>query len=227
MAGKGFVRSEKKKIREIPGFRDKLLYLWDYYKLWIIGILAFIVVLIYCLTKLNSTNADYWFYLILANTFEDVGTDSALCRGYQEYTGYDLSEKKIVFNNQIYFDFTLNTTGNTYFDSFIVFTEAGTLDAITMESDSLIALGQTGRLMDLNDERAASLKAKYEDRFLYYEGQDEQGNPVSWPVGIDISDSILMTEYRLYGSTCALGLGYKSEHPEATEQFLDYILEQK
>ncbi|MBR3401522.1 MAG: hypothetical protein IKG67_04690 [Parasporobacterium sp.] len=222
--GSGFLKKEKKKIKEIQGIQDKLLYIWDYYKLWIVGFLALIVAGIYFLTRLSSAHSEYWFYLILANTMEDVGTGSRLYKEYLEQTDFDLKEKSVAFNNQIYFDFTLNTTGNTYFESFIVLSEAGTLDAITMESNSLTALGQTGRLMDLDSEEAAPIKAKYEDRFLYYETEDEEGNPVSYPVGIDVTDSILMTEYHIYGKTCALGLGINSHNIEATEKFLDYIL---
>ena len=222
-AGK-FIKSEKKKISEIDGFQDKLGYIWDYYKLWIIGIAAFIVVAVYALTSLNKAHSEYWYYMILANTMENVGTGSSLWKGFEEYAGYDLKEKDMVFNNQSYFDFTLKTTDNPYFDSFIVFAEAGTLDAITMECNSLIALGQTGRLMDLNSEEAASLRSEYEDRFLYYDALDADGDPVSYPVGIDISDSILMTEYHIYGNSCALGLGYLSEHVEETKKFLEYIL---
>ena len=222
-AGK-FIKSEKKKISEIEGLSEKLQYIWDYYKLWIIGIVAFIVAGIYALVSLNTAHSEYWYYMILANTMENVGTGSPLWKGFEEYAGYDLNEKNMVFNNQIYFDFTMKTTDNTYFNSFIVFAEAGTLDAITMESDSLVALGQTGRLMDLNSEEAASLREKYADRFLYYDTEDEDGNPLSYPVGIDISDSILMTDYQIYGKSCALGLGYLSAHVEETEKFLEYIL---
>lgn len=219
-----FLKSEKKKLREIRGVQEKLLYIWDYYKLWIIGILAAIVVAIYLLSRLNAARADYDFYLILANTMEDVGTGSRFWNGYMEYAGLDQQESNVVFNNEIYFDFTLNTTGNTYFDSFIVFAEAGTLDAITMRADSLVELGQTGRLMDLDSEAAASLREHYGDRFLYLEGEDEEGNPVRYPVGIDISDSILMTDTQLYADSCALGLGYKSQHADAVEKFLEYVL---
>ena len=219
----GFFKAEKKKITEIKGLNNKIQYIWDYYKLWVIGIVAFIVVLIYFLTQLNARNRDYWFYLVLANTMEDVGTGSELYKGYTEYAGFDLSEKDVVFNNQIYFDYLMNVTGNTYFDTFIVYAEAGTLDAVTMETDSLAALGQTGRLMNLDDEAASSLKEKYKDRLIYFETTDEEGNDIEYPVGIDISDSILMERYSIYAGSCGIGLGYKSENIEAVEKFLEYI----
>jgi len=106
LSKENFVKRERKKLREIPGVQDKLLYIWDYYKLWIIGILAAIVVVIYLVTQLDSTRAQYWYYMMIANTVEDVGTGSRLWRDFEEYAGYDLDEKNMVFNNQIYFDGT-------------------------------------------------------------------------------------------------------------------------
>ena len=225
MSAKGFLGKEKKKISRIPTVREKLEYIWDYYKLWIIGAAALIVAVVYFLVQSANANKDHWFYLMLANTMEDVGTGSKLCRDYTEYAGFDMSEKDVVFNNQIYFDYTLNTIGNSYFDTFIVYAEAGTLDAITMETASLAALGQTGRLMDLNSDEASSIREKYSDRLVWYETQDDEGNDISYPVGIDVTDSILMTQYNIYGKSCAVGLGYKSTHIDETEKFLDFILE--
>jgi hypothetical protein len=42
-------------------------------------------------------------------------------------------------------------------------------------------------------------------------------------VGIDISDSILMTRYHLYADGCALGIGAQSSNIDAVEKFLEYI----
>ena len=225
MSAKGFLGKEKKKISRIPTVREKLEYIWDYYKLWIIGAAALIVAVVYFLVQSANANKDHWFYLMLTNTMEEVGTGSEFCRKFEDYAGYDLTEKDVVFNNQVYFDFLLNTTGNTYFDTFIVYAETGVLDAITMETASLIELGQTGSLMDLNGEDGASILSKFEDRFLDYDTEEDEGKPVSYPVGIDLSDSILMTEYQIYGHSCALGIGYTSHRLDAVELFLDFVLE--
>ena len=225
MASGSFFKREKEKIRNIEGVQNKLQYIWDYYKLWIVGFAVLIGAGIFFLVQLSMVKNEHWFYLMLANTMEDVGTGSKLCRDYTEYAGFDMSEKDVVFNNQIYFDYTLNTIGNSYFDTFIVYAEAGTLDAITMETASLAALGQTGRLMDLNSDEASSIREKYSDRLVWYETQDDEGNDISYPVGIDVTDSILMTQYNIYGKSCAVGLGYKSTHIDETEKFLDFILE--
>jgi hypothetical protein len=45
-------------------------------------------------------------------------------------------------------------------------------------------------------------------------------------VGIDLSDTVLMSEYEIYDDSCALGIGEYSGHIDAVEMFLDYIFEE-
>ena len=104
-------------------------------------------------------------------------------------------------------------------------TDAGTLDAVTMEPEALTSLGESGRLLDLNRDECASIRAKYQDRFLYALPYDTEYSTEPVPVGIDISDSILMTKYHLYPEGCALGIGAQSNNLQAVERFLDYIYE--
>lgn len=221
---KKYIADAKKTISEIDGWKAKLEYIWQYYYLWIIGIVAGVFFLIFCINRFFFTVKDNWFYITFNNTYAEVGNDSDLWDGYVDYTGYDLKEKNVVFNNSSYFDYKEGVTGNSYFESFVAYTEGGTLDAITMEADSLTALGESGRLMDLDSEACAAIKEKYGDRFLYCEPYDEDYGSDLVAVGIDISDSILMTEYKIYPDSCALGIGAGSGHLEAVEAFLDYIL---
>lgn len=121
-----------------------------------------------------------------------------------------------------------NVTGNEYYEMFVAHVEAGTLDAVTMEKESLVALGSSGRLIDLHDERCASILEKYGDRLVYCEPYDEtyqeEYGEALVPVGIDISDSILMTKYHIYPDSCVLGIGAYAQHSDAVELFLDYVL---
>ena len=49
----------------------------------------------------------------------------------------------------------------------------------------------------------------------------QEGDKVA--VGIDISDSKLVTKYGIYPLDAALGIGAKSERVDAVEKFLDFI----
>ena len=216
---------EKEKLKRLP-FKEKLRYIRMYF--WI-PIVAGVFVLgfgTFLIVRIATNIPDNWLMVTFANTYADAGTGSKLWEDFTQAQGYDLKEKKVEFNASSYFDYTKNQArGNAYYNAFITLADAGELDAITMEPESLAALGQSGRLMDLDNERCASIKAKYSDRFIYYEppeDDDEHTDPI--PVGIDISDSALVGEYHIYSEGCALGIGAQSENLKEVEDFLDFVL---
>lgn len=224
---KSYFSQEKEKIRRLKTFRAKAEYIWQYYYLWIIGIVSAVLILGSILYHYNTALRENWFFITFTNTYAEVGNDSALWNGYVKDTGYDTMVKNVEFNNNSYFDCALgNQSGNEYYEIFVAHVEAGTLDAVTMEKESLEALGSSGRLMDLNDERCASIMEKYGDRLVYCEPYDKDYKSDQVPIGIDISDSILMTKYHIYPDSCVLGIGSYAQHIDAAEKFLDYIFEE-
>ena len=223
---KDFLQSEKEKIRAIPTTKEKLVYIWDYYKILIIAVAAALAFLVYFIVIKATTLEENWIYVTISNTFADVGDDSSFKQEFVDYSGFDTSEKNVVFNANSFFDYTGDVTGNTYFEAFVTYTDAGTLDAVTMQTDSLTALGATGRLLDLNSESCAEIREKYGDRFLYAVPNDETYSTEPVPVGIDISDSRLVTECHAYSETAALGIGANSQHLDAVLTFLDFLFEE-
>lgn len=215
---------EKKKIAELPSGRAKADYIWQYYKLWIIVCACVISLGSYVIYRYTTTLKENWFFITYTNTYAEVSNGSKLWEDFVAYTGYDTTVKNVEFNNNSYFDCaTGHDVGNEYYQMFVAHTEAGTLDCVTMERESLEALGSTGRLLDLEDERVALIYEKYQDRLIYSVPYDETYEKDLVPVGIDISDSILMTQYHLYPDSCALGIGAYSTHLDAVEQFLEFI----
>ena len=214
---------EKKKISEIPEPKKKLGYIWDYYKLWIIGFVCLVWFLSFAIHQYTTTLHDYWCYMLFTNTYADAGDGSEIWNDFVEYSGYDINEKEVEFNANCYFDYLKGVTGNTYFEAFVTYADGGILDGIVQENASLAALGKTGRLMDLDSEECASIKAKYGDRFIYSDPFDEEYGNDKVPVGIDISDSRLVKEYKVYPLDAALGIGAKSTRVDSVEKFLDFI----
>lgn len=202
-------------------------YIWTYYKLWIIGLVCLVWFAVFAVSRYRMANPDHWFYITFANTRSQIGDNSQFWQGYVDYTGYDTKEKAVTFNNEAYFDYGKDQArGNVYYEVFVGFTDAGVLDAVTMNPGALTALGQTGRLLDLNREECASIRKKYGDRFLYTQPLNESYGAEQVPVGIDISDSVLVSKYHAYTQGAALGIGANSTHLEAVEQFLDYLYQE-
>ena len=217
---------EIEKIKRLPR-REALQYIWMYFKIPIIAVIFVLAFGTFLIVRIATNIPDNWLMVTFSNTYADVGTGSKLWEDFTQAEGYDLKQKKVEFNATSYFDYTKNQArGNAYYNAFITLADAGELDAITMEPDSLSALGQSGRLMDLNDERCAAIKAEYGDRFiLYYPPEDDEEHTKPIPVGIDISDSSLVTKYHVYSEGCALGIGANSKNLKEVKDFLDFVLD--
>ncbi|MBQ1678455.1 MAG: hypothetical protein II062_02840 [Oscillospiraceae bacterium] len=213
--------TEMKKLYQLS-WKEKIEYIWNYYKLWIIGVASFLFLTVFLIVRISTNIEAHWLYGMFANTMADAGTDSALWEDFTDYAQLDLTEKKVEFNAEVYFDYLKNQAkGNDYYNAFVALSDSGILDFITMEPASLEALAQSGRLADLRLERCRDLLERYPERVIWYQGQE---GPI--PVGFDVSDSLLVTKYRLYPTSCALGIGAYSENVEIVGLFLDFILKE-
>jgi hypothetical protein len=227
---KGYLSEEKEKIVGLPTAREKAEYIWTYYKLWIIGAVALVWFVSFAVWRFFFVPRDNWFFAVFANTYSEQGAEgSELWQDFVDYAGYNPEEKKVAFNNSIFFDLTQGSSfTSSYYQSFVAFEESGDLDIVTMERRQLAALGATGRLLDLNNPECAALRERYADRLVYTEANDEEYSVEPVPVGIDVSDSLLMTKYHLYGGeNCVLGIGAHTAHLDQVENFLSFIFQEE
>lgn len=223
---KTWAAEEKIKLSGIPGAKKKTAYIWEYYKIWIICIVFFVWFAGFAVRQYTTSLNEYWCYMLFTNTYTKAGNGSRLWDDYTDYAGFDLREKAVEFNAESYFDYSKKVTGNSYFEAFVAFADGGVLDGITAGRESLAGLGKTGRLLDLNSAECGSIKEKYGDRFIYAVPFDTEYSTDEVPIGIDISDSKLVTEYGLYAEPCAIGISAKSKNVKSVEMFLDFIFEE-
>lgn len=221
------MNKELTKIRSL-NTREKLGYIWDYYRLWICAIMFFLWFFGSVAMMMRNAVADHWLYVTFVNTTRELGTNSDLWKEYVAYTDYDTDEALIEFNAASYFDYLDNQAkGNKYYEMLITYIEAGTLDAVVMEEEALLSLGESGWFLTLEDEKCKTLLEAYSDRLLYCSPKDESMEESQVPIGIDITDSRLMSDYAIYpeGTRYALAIGAFSENQEAIRKFLEMILQ--
>ena len=220
---RAFWAREKEKLDKLTT-RQKIRYIWDYYWLWILGIVCFFSIGGYMIYRACFAVKDYWFFCVFANTMEDGGNGSGLWKDFVAYSGYDTSQKKVEMNASMYFDPSIpGGTNNSYYQGFVALVESGELDCVVMNTEGLQGVGSSGRLLDLTDESCQEIYAKYKDRLVYCEPYDEEYEKDLVPVGIDISDSLLITKYHLYEGDCALGISAYTSRPEGVETFLEFL----
>ena len=217
-----WMNGEVAKLRPLS-MRQRLEYVWDYYKLWIIGIVTAVLILTAGIRQFVTSNRENWFYACFANTYADIGNGSTFRSDFARYAGYDLSQKNLVFQAQIYCDPTRKDYGNQYYRVLIASMDSGVLDVLVMEPERLTAIGAAGRLMDLEDERTAAIMQKYADRVITCEPFREDYGKERVAIGIDLTGSVLVGEGCAYPDGAALGVNALSEHPEQAEVFLAYV----
>ena len=203
-------------------------YIWQYYWIFILGIVGVIWFAWFLVTHLLAGAPQYWIYAVFANSMANAGNNSRVWRDFAAYSGYDLNEKRIEFSTNMYFDYNRNQArGNEYYNNFVALTDTGTLDLITMMPEQLAPLGQSGRLLSWNLEECKALREKYADRLIWYTPPEDIETEISEPipVGIDISDSLLVTKYQVYPESAALGIASGSTRLDAVEVFLNFIFE--
>ncbi|MBQ3477358.1 MAG: hypothetical protein IJH25_04205, partial [Clostridia bacterium] len=159
-----WVRDEREKLRGY-GPRDRLKYVWQYYRLWIIGIGFVVCFAAYALWNYFTVPGDIHFYGIFSNTYARLGQGSDFYNGFVEAAGYDLSTGVVEIDCTNYCKPSGRATGNTYYEKLISMLDGKVDDIWVAEAEDVIAIGETGRLMDLNTTEA--LKEKYSAQFVY------------------------------------------------------------
>lgn len=219
-------RTEQEKVRGMTR-RQAAEYIWQYYKLWIIGIVSALCIGVYLSVLSMTTPSENWLYVCFANV--PPGTvlteDGEVHRAYAEYAGMDLSEKNLVFDTNCYCNPSEETYGNNYYNKMVALLDGGILDLLVMEEADLKAVGATGRLLDLQGE-FFQLEEQWEDRLVYCENTDPDYEKTLVPVGVDLTGSFLTAPDGPYPEGCVVGLGAYSAHPEQLEQFLTFFLEE-
>ena len=201
-------------------------YIWQYFYIFILGFIGLVWLIVYGITHFLAGTPEYQIYAAFANSTAASGAFSRMRQDFVDSFGLETDGKRVEFANNMYFDYNRNQArGNEYYNSFVALTDAGTLDLITMFPEQLAPLGQSGRLLDWNLERCAGLREKYADRLIWYQPPEYEEETEPVPVGIDISNSLLVTKYGIYPETAALGIGAETTRLDAVEQFLEFILQ--
>ncbi len=219
-------RDEKEKLRDYS-WQKRLMYIWQYYRLWIIGIGAVLGFIIYAAWNYFTVPGDIHFYGIFSNTYAQLGQGTAFYDGFVEAAGYDLSKGVVEIDCANYCKPSGRVIGNTYYEKLISMMDGGVDDVWVAPEEDVIAIGEAGRLLDLNSEKAAPLKEKYADRFVYCTPLDKSYSEDPVPIGIDLEGTGLVGEYSAYPDGAVLGVNAGTKRLDQVEVFLDYLFEQE
>lgn len=213
-------RQEKQKLEALDT-RQKAEYIWQYYKLWIIGILCITYFLCFTLYTALFVPKENWLYLVLANVPPQVQAEqcNSLQQSLADFAGYDLHEKNLVLDTNCYCFPSEEPYNNHYYDKLIALLDGGILDALVMEASELEALGKTGRLLDLQSP-IYTVSEKWSDRLIYLDNSFSDYEKERIPIAIDLTGSLLD---EMYPAGCAIALSAASQHPQELDMLLSFL----
>lgn len=224
---KQWLETEQEKLaRMAPGQRAG--YIWQYYKLWLIGAACLLLLAGYIGYTALFVPKENWLYLVLANApaTAQLDEDSAFYQDLADFAGYDLKEKNLVLDTNCYCKPSQNSYRNHYYEKLVALLDGGIADGLVMEQEDLLALAQSGRLLDLQGERFA-LDEKWADRLIYYHNTGSDYPKAEIPIGVDLTGSRLTAQDGPYPMGCAIALSAAAQRPEQLEVLLGFLFQEE
>lgn len=208
---------------EIP-FRDmtpaqKRSYLWDYWKLpalVVIGIVAFVISLVYSMTHTKKP--------LLSVTVVDCDQDIGMGQRLQDYAKtHDIPEDQAVVTDTVVG--TAQSGGGAMSQTgmaFYVRMQSGSEDLVVMPEEEFNEFAESGYFLDL----ASIVPAEWADRLIvaeqrYDDYEDEQPEPMA--CAIRLSDIGGFPD-SMYTKNAVIAISYNPAHPDTAADFLNDLL---
>lgn len=214
---------EKKVVLKEMEPKDRISYIWDYYKWYIIGITFAVIFVIYLIISYATRKEEVAHILMVNADLEAVSDDDN--RMFDEllsWYGYDTAKQEVVVNNGLHVDPTGVGQNNYYtFSSILTILEAGGAEVYMSDRETFDLIGATSNLQDLSMVLPEELMEKYEDKLVY--ATDEETKQ-TYPCGIEITGNEWTKETGLYSTDCVIGAAYGANEDGLTEKLISYIL---
>ena len=200
METKKTISNEIAKIRSLHG-RQRLRYIWDYYKLP----LAVLCILIYIIG-----------YITLINVSAGEGFTSGLTSGYLDYLGKDPSRNEVELMTGLYLTDNESDPNYEYTYAsqakFLASVNSQELDMVLMNQAALDILSRNDYLCDLGDLLSSS------DPDLY----SQTSEYITENTALDLSQSPLIQQTG-FSDTVYLGIIANSARQDAAVEYIKYL----
>lgn len=214
METKKTISNEIEKIRSLHG-RQRLRYIWDYYKLP----LAVLCILIYIIGYIiygQVTHKDTVLCTALINVSAGEGFTSGLTSGYLDYLGKDPSRNEVELMTGLYL--TDNESDPNYEYTYasqakvLASVNSQELDMVLMNQAALDILSRNDYLCDLGDLLSSS------DPDLY----SQTSEYITENTALDLSQSPLIQQTG-FSDTVYLGIIANSARQDAAVEYIKYL----
>ena len=213
-------KEERKAVLENGTTKQKILYIWDYYKLWILGGIFAIYLLISGIYQ-YVTAKDVLLQMIMVNGYIPL-EETIFAEDYLTDSGYSTEDYEIV-SSRVELKMTTESYAQDYYtmQSLIAQLTSGTIDIFSASPDIMKPYMTEGYFMDLREILSADEISQYENLLVYT--TDEKTNE-TYPCAFDFTNNEWIKTHKYYTESCYFGIMYNSPNLEQAKDFLLYLL---
>lgn len=215
-------KREKKKLSSMSG-KDRIWYIWEYYKIHIIGTILAIGVIISIGTTIHQNNYNTAFYCLILNSRSADSSTEYIEQGFAEYLGLGEDDRVIVDASlSVSFDDNTNEFGYASLAKISALMASKELDAMIADPASIDHFGSMGGFMNLKEVLPEDLYQLIEDDLYYVE--DEEGNTIACAVSLESTP--FQSSTGMMVDSPLMGFLNNSTHIDSNIAFLRYLFEQ-
>ena len=204
------ISAERRKMKEMS-FRDKLWYIWEYYKLHIGAVILAIVLLNIVATSVYNTTIHPGLYCIIINSQSAQEMDmSILEEDFHDLMGF--GKKQPVYAESMFITHGDAATEYSYASmaKISALVASRDLDVLMGDKENIEHYASMDGLADLTQILPGDILSQVEDRFVY--AADSAGQ--SLPVSIDLSGTDFVRNIHLSEDASNLSIISNSIHKD-------------
>jgi len=210
--------SEKEKLKAMSG-KDKVWYIWEYYKFPIFGVILGIFLIGTIASSVYRAGFETVLHCMYLNNREDVLNTAPLDEDFAAYL--ELGQKQMITTESTYITYGDNITEFTYASmaKISALIAAKDLDIVICDRENFEHYASMDGGLDLAENLPAELLARVFDRLEYAPNEEGQ----SYACGIDLSGTEFAARSNLTQDPPILLLISNSTRTETVFALLDYI----
>lgn len=210
--------SEKEKLKTMTG-KDKVWYIWEYYKFPIFGVILGIILIWTIAGSVYRSSFETVLHCMYLNNRQEELNTAPLDEDFAAYL--ELGRKQMITTESVYITYGDNITELTYASmaKISALIAAKDLDIMICDRENFAHYASMDGGLDLEEVLPAELLARVFDRLEYAANEEGQ----SHAYGIDLSGTGFASQSNLTQDPPILLIVSNSTRTETVFAFLDYI----
>ena len=163
---------EKKADLKTMTWKQRIGFVWDYYRLVILAVVAVIILIGMTVHHYMTTKEDI-SQIVLVNAKSMPADEEPDFSEFMEQYGYDPAAREVVVNDAYYVDLTSTDTSNLYsYQSLQTVIAGGGVDVLGADEMVFENLAQSGAIADLTQYFSKDELEQLKDYIFYVEDKD-------------------------------------------------------